>query len=46
MKPLYKLQSNNVVAVKKLYLSSENVHHKGFLNEVQALMNIRNQIKT
>ncbi|CAH1413985.1 unnamed protein product [Lactuca virosa] len=37
------LQPNNVVAVKKLHSSSENVDHNGFLNEVQALTNIRHR---
>ncbi|CAH1413827.1 unnamed protein product [Lactuca virosa] len=37
------LQPNNVVAVKKLHPSSENVDHNGFLNEVRALTNIRHR---
>ncbi|KAL7609478.1 hypothetical protein Lser_V15G11914 [Lactuca serriola] len=37
------LQPNNVVAVKKLHSSSENVDHNGFLNEIQALTNIRHR---
>ncbi|CAI9276250.1 unnamed protein product [Lactuca saligna] len=37
------LQPNNVVAVKKLHSSSENVDHNGFLNEVRALTNIRHR---
>ncbi|KAL7608077.1 hypothetical protein Lser_V15G11909 [Lactuca serriola] len=38
-----KLQTDNVVAVKKLHSSSENVDHSGFLNEVRALTNIRHR---
>ncbi|KAL7588056.1 hypothetical protein Lser_V15G41033 [Lactuca serriola] len=37
------LQPNNVVAIKKLYSSSENNDHTGFLNEVRALTNIRHR---
>ncbi|CAH1413895.1 unnamed protein product [Lactuca virosa] len=37
------LQPNNVVVVKKLHSSSENVDHNGFLNEVRALTNIRHR---
>ncbi|CAH1413893.1 unnamed protein product [Lactuca virosa] len=37
------LQPDNVVAVKKLHSSSENVDHNGFLNEVRALTNIRHR---
>ncbi|GJX39449.1 MDIS1-interacting receptor like kinase 2-like protein [Tanacetum coccineum] len=37
------LQPNNVVAVKKLHSSSEIDDHIGFLNEVQALTNIRHK---
>ncbi|CAH1413981.1 unnamed protein product [Lactuca virosa] len=37
------LQPNNVVAVKKLHSSSENVDHNGFLNEIRALTNIRHR---
>nr|KAJ0219100.1 hypothetical protein LSAT_V11C300124170 [Lactuca sativa] len=37
------LQPNNVVAVKKLHSSYENVDRNGFLNEVRALTNIRHR---
>ncbi|CAI9276211.1 unnamed protein product [Lactuca saligna] len=37
------LQPNNVLAVKKLHSSSENVDHNGFLNEIRALTNIRHR---
>ncbi|XP_023771646.1 MDIS1-interacting receptor like kinase 2-like [Lactuca sativa] len=37
------LQPNNMVAVKKLHPSSEDVDHNGFLNEVRALTNIRHR---
>ncbi|CAH1414006.1 unnamed protein product [Lactuca virosa] len=37
------LQPTNVVAIKKLHSSSENVDHNGFLNEVRALTNIRHR---
>ncbi|CAI9276129.1 unnamed protein product [Lactuca saligna] len=37
------LQPNNMVAVKKLRSSSENVDHNGFLNEIRALTNIRHR---
>ncbi|CAH1413900.1 unnamed protein product [Lactuca virosa] len=37
------LQPDNVVAVKKLQSSFENVDHNGFLNEVRALTNIRHR---
>nr|KAJ0216845.1 hypothetical protein LSAT_V11C300135360 [Lactuca sativa] len=41
------LQPTNVVAVKKLHSSSDNVDHNGFLDEVHALTNIshRNIVK-
>ncbi|XP_023752897.1 probable leucine-rich repeat receptor-like protein kinase At1g35710 [Lactuca sativa] len=37
------LQPTNVVAVKKLHVSSDNVDHNSFLNEVHALTNIRHR---
>ncbi|CAH1441111.1 unnamed protein product [Lactuca virosa] len=37
------LKPNNVVAVKKLHSSPENVDRNGFLNEVRALTNIRHR---
>ncbi|KAL7608340.1 hypothetical protein Lser_V15G11870 [Lactuca serriola] len=37
------LQPNNMVAVKKLHSSFENVDHNGSLNEIRALTNIRHR---
>ncbi|XP_023771683.2 probable leucine-rich repeat receptor-like protein kinase At1g35710 [Lactuca sativa] len=37
------LKPNNVVAVKKLHSSSENVDSNGFHNEIRALTNIRHR---
>ncbi|XP_059627670.1 MDIS1-interacting receptor like kinase 2-like [Cornus florida] len=38
-----RLAANNVVAVKKLHPLSETVDHKGFLNELRALTEVRHR---